>query len=521
MRKITWLTLLITGALIFQGCKKEPPPDNNEEYATSLSRPELTVYEAPSGAPKNFTYSVLVRFEGGDWIDLYEYDAGVDGGFGTAPLGHMSFVYFDADFSKRIDVKVEKRSGTVNDVDIRPASAGIEPEVNGNVIEFSLKKPQKLSVEVNGDQLNNLMIFANGLETDIPDSTDTKVHYFGPGIHKMGEDGTGTLTVKSDEMVYIAGGAIVYGHIAVKDPGYRRISNVTIRGRGILSGDMETTHPYSNPDHAKTPPLILLNIVQDVNIEGIILHNTVTWNIHMYFCKRVVARNLKIMSWTINSDGIDPQVCSDVTIEDCFIRNHDDCTSIKLNWFQGNNTPPADQSLTGKNIVIQNSIFWTDQGRAVLIGPELASPYSGQVVEDVTVRNMDILYTENYSSAGTEWAKGVLAINCGDDATVRNVSYDDIRVDKIGPETNLITLNFVDAPYAGSVGKSIENISFNNVSLNSALPLKNIIYGYSADRTVNGVSFTDLMINGSYIHNAEEGDFDINEFAGNITFVVN
>ena len=224
------------------------------------------------------------------------------------------------------------------------------------------------------------------------------------------------------------------------------------------------------------------------------------------------------MSWTINSDGIDPQVCTDVIINDCFIRNFDDCTSIKLNWYKGNNYPPSDQSLTDKNITIQNSIYWTDQGRAVLIGPELASPIAGQVVEDVTVRNMDILYTENYSSAGTGWAKGALAINCGDDATVRNVLFEDIRVDKLGPATNLVTLNFVDAPYAGSVGKRIENITFNRVSVNDTPSLSNYIHGYDATRIISGVYFTDLSINGSYIHSAEDGNFDINEFTENIVF---
>jgi len=489
----------------------EPIPEP-EDGETSISKSELTVFEAPTGAPENLTYSVCVRYDGGAWVDLHEYDAGVDGGFGTEPLGHMSFVSFDSDFSKRIDVKVEKIDGTIRFAKIRPESAAINYTLEGNKIEFSLTEPTKISVEMNGNLLNNLMVFANSLETDIPDSTDADLHYFGPGIHKIGEDGRGTLSVVSNETVYIAGGAIVYGTIKIIDPSYKAITNVTIKGRGILSGSMFDSHPYNHPEHGSTSPLIHLNIVNDAKIEGIILHNTVKWNVHMHYCKRIDLTDLKIMSWTINSDGIDPQVSSDIRIDNCFVRNHDDCVSIKLSWFGG-----GIQSLGARNISIENCLFWTDQGRAVLIGPELAST-SDKVVEDIIVRNTDILYTENYTSQDTDWAKGVLAINCGDDAIVRNILFEDIRIDKLGSETNLITINMVKTPYSGSEGNRVENIRFNRVSLNSKPTLNNFIQGFSADRMISGVYFTDLMIEGSYISTAEEGYFVINEFTEKIEF---
>jgi hypothetical protein len=520
-RRFRLFTFSVIIFLGFLACKNDVPAEPEPEYDTSISLPELTVYEAPTGAPKNFMYNVYVRYDGGEWIDLFEYNAPAVGNqSGFSPTGNMAFVYFDADYSKRIDVKVEKKGVTINDVKIRPVSAGIQPSVNGNMVEFSLTRSQKLSIEINGDQLNNLMVFANDLETEIPDSTSALVHYFGPGIHKIGADGTGTLTVNSNETVYIAGGAIVYGHIAVKSPSYNRISNVTIKGRGILSGDMETGHSYTHPNHGSTPALIALNIVENVNIEGIILHNTVTWNVHMYFCKDVNVRDLKVMSWTINSDGIDPQYSSDVLIDNCFVRNNDDCTSIKLNWYQGNNSPPSDQPVHGENITIQNSTYWADKGRAVLIGPELASVKYDHQVRNITVRNMDILYIDSYDIIGIEWAKGVLAINCGDDATVKDVLFEDIRVDQLGFNTNLITINMVATQYSASEGKRVENITFNNVSCNVTPSLNNYIHGFGTDRLVSGITFNNLMINGSLIHNAAEGNFDVNEFTENIQFVV-
>lgn len=516
MRQLILFVNIVISGLLFQECKQNDttPDPKQEEYATSISQPELTVYESPSGVPKSFDYSVFVRFDGGEWIDLHEYSAPVNGnGSGLAAVGNMSFVYFDSDFSKRIDVKVEKRGGTVSGIVIRPASAGIQPVVNGNTVEFSLARSAKLSVEFNNDQDNNLMVFANNLETIKPDIKDPNVHYFGPGIHKIGNNGRGTLNVKSNETVYIAGGAVVYGHISIADPSYAVQKNVTIRGRGILSGDMEPGHAYTHPEHGATPSLINLNVADDVKIEGIILHNSVTWNVHMHYCNRIEVRDIKIMGWTINSDGIDPQVCSDILIDDCFIRNHDDCVSIKLSWFGG-----GIQNRDSRNITIRNSIFWTDQGRAVLIGPELATTSVNKLVENITVKNIDILYVENYTSPGTDWAKGALAINDGDGTTVRNVLFEDIRVDKLGAGTNLITINMVKTPYSGSEGKRVENITFNNVSCNTVPQLSNYVHGFDATRVVSEVTFSNLKVTGSYVHNATEGKFDINDFTENIRF---
>ncbi len=479
-----------------------------QDAPTSISQPELTVYKAPAGAPANNTYAVYVKYDGGEWIDLHEYDAGVDGGYEEAPIGHMSFVLFDADFSKRIDVKVEKNEGTINEVKIRLASAGVAYSVDGNTLTLSLIEAKKLTVEINGDLLNNLMLFADSLETDIPDSTDSSVHYFGPGIHKLGGDGKGTLSVKSNETVYIAGGAIVYGHIEVKDPSYQPITNVKIKGRGILSGDMLDGHPYNDPAHAAAAPLISFNVVNDAEIEGIILHNTVKWNIHLHYCLRIKVKDLKIMGWTINSDGIDPQVSSDILIDDCFVRNFDDCVSIKLSWSGG-----GIQDRGARNITVQNCVFWTDQGRAVLIGPEMAST-NDKVIENITVRNLDILYTENYSA---DWAKGVLSINGSDDATVKDVLYEDIRVDTVGNMTNLVTINMSN-PYGKTACKRVENIRFNRLTLNSDVTLDNYIQGFDAEHMVSGVTFTDLIISGSYINNAAQGRFNINDYAENIEF---
>lgn len=478
----------------------EPP---QIEAADEINKPELTVFKAPDGVAQNETYSVYVRYKGGEWVNLHEYDAGVDGGKGETPSNHMAFVSFDADFSKEIEVKVYKNSGKFSSVQIRPTVSGIEPVLEDeHTVSFTLTKPQKLSLEENGNLHNNLMIFANKQEEKTYSQNSEHVHYFAPGVHLINGDGQGTLTLNSNDTVYIAGGAIVYGNIEAYGA-----KDIAILGRGILCGDKDLDHGYP---HKVGKSLIKIENSKNVKIEGITLLNTVSWNIRLNLNSDVVCQNLKIMGWTINSDGINPVSSSNVLIDDCFMRCYDDCISIKLSYWEAAN-PSAKDS---RNVTVQNCILWTDQGRAIALGPESYSAEE-KLFENINIQNVDILYNRNYN---IDWAKGALSILLGDDATMRNVLFENIRIDKLGPQTNLITIAMAPTTYSGTPGKRIENITFNNVSLNSYLLIPNIIHGYDKKRMINGVNFQNLKINGEEIAHANPDFFDINSYADNIYF---
>ena len=271
------LAVLITVLAIFGSCHKntttEPAPIDStivvapvetDTFATSISQPELTVFEAPQGAKGNPTYTVHVRYEGGDWISLFEYDAQ----YGKNGEGHMAFVSFESDFSKKIEVQVEKKNGSMAGAQIRPEIAGVVPIVDKKTITFSLTSPRKLSVELSGNIFNNLMVFANKTDSCVIDKNSPL--YFGPGIHKLGGDGKGSLALHSNDRVYIDGGAILYGKISANNA-----NNISIAGRGILNGELFTDHStYTIGEN-----LINISNSTDVHISGITLLNTVSWNV--------------------------------------------------------------------------------------------------------------------------------------------------------------------------------------------------------------------------------------------------
>jgi hypothetical protein len=127
----------------------------------------------------NDDFSVQVRKPGGKWLDLFEWKVQVD----LDDVQTASMVNFD--FSGKVEIRVRKNNGTVNSVQIRPLSYGIVPEVKGQVISFSLDQPRKISLEVNGDKLHNLHLFANPILKEKPNPDDPNVIYFVPAFTSL------------------------------------------------------------------------------------------------------------------------------------------------------------------------------------------------------------------------------------------------------------------------------------------------------------------------------------------------
>ena len=84
-------------------------------------------------------------------------------------------------------MKVEVQSRRpVESVVVRPASRGISPKVKATGSP-SPGPPRPVMVEVNGTH-HALHLFASPPEKDMPAPDAPGVRYFGPGVHRRGED---------------------------------------------------------------------------------------------------------------------------------------------------------------------------------------------------------------------------------------------------------------------------------------------------------------------------------------------
>lgn len=473
----------------------------------------VVTYPAPEGAVGNADFSVRVRAAGGPWIGLFTYEVRVD----MHQVREASMVTFDMEGSVEVEVTCHREQ--VRYVDIRPLAREIVPIMQDNVITFQLERPSKLSIEVNGERFHNLHLFANGLERHIPDphgnSThyveagtylaadvvrclnnaslrDAKVIYFGPGLHQF-EDGQ--FFIPSGKTVYLAGGAIVVGSFMCV-----RVENVTIRGRGIvfLRDIAKTTYWRT----------VEINYSRNVTVEGIVSIDPPHYSIHLGQSENVHIRNFKSFSTRGWCDGIDMMSCSNIDIDDVFLRTSDDCIAIygSRGAFKGDSS----------NIRVRNSILWADVAHPIMVGCHGDHEGDGDTIENLVFHQLDIL--EHHEPQDGYW--GCMTINAGDKNTVRQVTFSQIRVEQFELGRLFDVRVFQNPKYNPHPGNRVERIRFEDITFDGHCDNPSIINGYDEARIVDGVHFHNLRINGRLIESLEEGNFECNAFQRNVTFSV-
>ena len=453
----------------------------------------VVVYPAPVGVELNDTFSVAVRAPGGEWHPLDVYDVRVD----LHTLSHASFAYFD--FSGTAEIRVTQNRVHVQLVEVRPQAGGIHPRTSrepADTFTFTLDRPRNLSIEVNGDRLHNLHLLANPMETDVPSLTDTNVIYFGPGLTANRRE----IRVGSGKTVYLAGGSVVQGVIVTEDGA----TNVVVRGRGILDTSRwnDAKGFYVKGQDWQTAT-INLRCTTNVLVEGIILKQHVDYAVMGGAVDQVTIDNLKTFSSQEWSDGIDMMASRHVTIRNCFLRTSDDCIATygSRGEYHGGSS----------DWEVADSVLWADKAHAIMIGVHGAYWADGDVIENLRFHNLDVL--ENNEFVTNFW--GAMAITCGDKNTVRNVDFEDIRVEHIREAGgDLIRLAFGCFEPSTTLGRQIENIHFKDITYEG---LAGSYISGSPGHPIHGVTIENLVINGERIEDVQQGKITIGENVGGLS----
>ena len=440
---------------------------------------QLATYPAGlnTGMLHNDDYTVRVRTIGGEWRDVFEYNVQVD----MDNVQNATMAQFD--MGEPVEVMVKKNNGTIADVAIRPLERKVAYKQVGNVILFTLDKPQYLSIEFNGDRLHNLHLFANPVETETYSREEKGVIYFGPGTHKPKDLPNNQIRIPSNTTVYLAPGAVVKAKLLID-----KAENVRVIGRGILD------HPIRG---------IEITDSRNVTVDGITVVKPDHYTIFGGGASDITIRNLKSFSCKGWSDGIDMMCCRNVVIDNVFMRNSDDCIALynhRWNWWGGS-----------ADITVQNSILWADIAHPINIGGhgDPDSP-TGETIENITFRNIDILEHDEDDVP----YQGCMAIDAGDKNHVKNILFDNIRVESI-QEGRLFHLNVrFNKKYDKQPGNGIDGVLFRNISYNGIGENSSQLTGLDSSRMIRNVTFENIVINGKKMKNTN--DFITNEYVENI-----
>ena len=441
---------------------------------TVCAQSRLVTYLAPQGAELKNDFTVKVRQPGGEWQPITTYSVKVDEvkeAKHHVELASMS--YFD--FDDEVEVAVTSHREEIEKVRIRPLSYGITPQVDRNTLTFKINTPRNLSIEVNGDIFHNLHLFANPTDRNNPLKPgmnpkklkkERNLIYFGPGIHQLPGD---TLDIPSGKRVYIAGGARVLGSLRVKNA-----TDVKIQGRGIV-------HPAGRGEG-----VYVMNS-RNVEVDGII-----TTQCPVGGSDSVTVTNVKAISSYGWGDGMNVFASNNVHYDGVFCRTSDDCTTVYA----------TRKGFSGgcRNISMQNSTLWADVAHPIFIGLH-GDAANCDVIEDVSYTNIDIL---DHKEKQIDY-QGCLAINAGDNNLVRNVRFENIRIEDFR-QGQLVNLRiFFNKKYCAAPGKGIENILFKDITYNGTNAEPSIIAGYNEERKIKNIRFENLRINGETIHDDMPG----------------
>ena len=424
-------------------------------------------YPAPDGAPLKDDYDVFVQARGTkEWkkVDTYMAKVNASTGDNKHKVSEISYCMFD--FTGDVSVKVVSRKRKFRTARIRPDYRGTIANVqNDSTVQFLLFQPENVSVELDGDITANLLVFTSKPAVSREDAEKAakaqgrSFRYYAPGMYR--ED---TVRVAPNTTLYLAGGSYFTGTFAIEDAG-----NVSILGRGIARPPRgyEGAHVYRS---------------ENVLIDGLVLNTCPIGE-----SRNVTLHDVRSISHPSWGDGLNVfGGCDGILFDRVFCRNSDDCTTAYATrkGFQGN----------ARNVTMRNSTLWADVAHPIFIGIHGNSERM-DTIEHLRYENSDIL-----CQAETQVDyQGCLAINCGDGNLVRDVVFDNIRIEEI--EDGCITQVKVgyNRKYCTAPGRGVEGVRFWNVRYNGKTPNLSIINGYDTERTVSDVSFGGLKINGQII----------------------
>ncbi len=421
---IVWAVLFLVSALpgkVLAALEIYPPPGDLSTIANLKQSGDFTV--KVNGRPC-FVYESAKYFKHPK-------------GWGNRPQTTVSFTSFA--FSGEPVTVAVTCNDAVNTCTIRPKSAGMTYTQNGNTITFTLKSPQKLSVEVN-DQKRPLLIVAEA--PDVPDKLAT--HYYGPGVHKVGTK----KEIKEGESVYIAGGAVVEGTFLCTG------NNNKFRGRGIFSSGYISWDAWNADSSVCMFTYPKFKSVTKNEFEGLFLLNSPGWY-HRGQLVDSTVKNIKFIAWNGNTDGL--HLGGNSLMEDCLFFQNDDCLI-------GN---------SGNNNTWRNCVIWKgNYGRPIV--SLVSKTVANYLWENIDIIGFDgrepAVLLRNFRNQGTASIDGFVIRNVRVESpricrlfsiTAKNMNVKNVLIENVSTETTIEEEGLITA----SDGGSVEGIKFSNLKL--------------------------------------------------------
>ncbi|KAK1366572.1 putative polygalacturonase [Heracleum sosnowskyi] len=245
-------------------------------------------------------------------------------------------------------------------------------------------------------------------------------------LSKFGSDGgamlvvppgrwlTGSFNLTSNFTLFLQKGAVILGSQDISE--YPLIEPLKSYGRGrdtpggryaslvfgtnltdvVITGENGTIDGQGaywwDKFHAKElnftrPYLIEIMYSNQVQISNLTLLNSPSWVVHPIYSSDVIIQFLTIIAPvdSPNTDGIDPDSCTNIKIEDCFIVSGDDCIAVKSGWDEYG----IAVGMPTNHLIIRRLTCISPDSAVIALGSEMSGGIKDVRVEDITAINSE------------------------------------------------------------------------------------------------------------------------------------
>ncbi len=268
------------------------------------------------------------------------------------------------------------------------------------------------------------------------------------------------IYAKEAENIAITGSGLIDGRGQVwwpwkkKQPGMVKLFEMGAKGVPVeerVFGTVEdgVRPPFVHPIHCK-----------NVLIEGVTFKDGPSWNIHPVWCENVIIRDIKVIAHGPNNDGIDPDGCKNVLIENCYLDVGDDNICLKSGRDQ-------DAWAVGKpceNVIVRNCTAKAGHG-GITIGSEMSAG-----VRNVFVTDCDFDGTDRGIRLKTRPGRGGVVENIWiQNITMRNIRMQAVRINmNYSGEPIERDMNYAERNKLSQDIPTFRNIHIKNVTCASA-----------------------------------------------------
>ena len=430
-----------------------------------------------------------------------------------------------------VEVEISKVGGApITKAKVRPVGYASEATIADGKVYVTFENPANVNVDIDGQMedkytgmgysgppVHTISLFANPVfkEPDLSnprvyalnpgeaipsDRSDWDTIYFKPGVHRIGTP----FLISSNKVLYIPGNAVVHGTIHPPDAwGSSAAANWSVYGSGTLSGEEVARAPGEKWNKPFTYQ------ANRVRLEGFVVadpaHHTFNMNNSTEDPANVnVYKNLKVLGWRVNGDGLNAFRNSEIT--DCFFRCQDD------HFYYG-----------GDNVRISNCTCWSDYNGAVVYVTKGAKNMESSYFKDIKVI---------YHRAGWHYWEGGRVISFRDRKpgnTIKNVQINNVLVEDPFPAFPPIYCKMSNPDNSGA-SIDYDNIIIENVNQehpgvsgagdNNYGKPRNTMLGLDDARKFSNITFKNCYYNGKWLGSFEDGDFLVNRYVENISFIL-